>query len=160
MARNPDFEVTSPADPEFKLTRSPFYLMAHADFKYHEDISVVLGRRSVTKIMYRILTVLRERKVANVGELADLSLSKRPTASRAIDRLEQMGLVETIASDEDGRITEVSLTPKGSEILGELSTVVGRQFARALEGISDREIEGLVNTLGKIVANLNKLAIE
>ena len=31
-----------PSSPTFRLENSPFYLMAHADFKYHEDMDKVL----------------------------------------------------------------------------------------------------------------------
>lgn len=157
----PNFrKLCDPSDPKFKLATSPFYLMAHADFRYHEDVSTVLAKHDVTKAMYRLMTVLRERQPANIGMLAELALSKRTTVSRIVDRMAQMGLVETFLNADDSRITEVVLTDKGKDMLASLTPIVGRQFIRAIEGIGNEELETLIRTLQKIGENLNKLSIE
>jgi MarR family transcriptional regulator, organic hydroperoxide resistance regulator len=68
--------------------------------------------------------------------------------------------VTAVAGAQDNRFTEVSLTPSGEELLRKLMPVVGRQFTRAMQGISDRDIQQLVRTLKTIRGNLSKLAIE
>lgn len=160
MAKPNYRELCDPSNTKFKLSLSPFYLMAHADFEYHEDVSRVLAKQDVTKGMYRLMTVLREHQPANIGMLAELALSKRTTVSRIIDRMSQMGLVDTFPNKDDSRITEVVLTEQGSTLLATLTPVVGRQFIRAVDGISNAELDQLISTLGKIVANLKKLSIE
>ncbi len=153
-------KVCDPTNPNFKLETSPFYLMAHADFKYHFDVSTVLSKYGVTKTMYRILTVLREHEPANIGFIADAAVTKRTTVSRLIERMGQMGLISTSASEEDNRMTEVCLTPSGHDLLATLTPVVGRQFIRAMVGVSNSELAQLISTLRKISSNLDKLAIE
>jgi hypothetical protein len=49
-------KLCHPAHPEFRLATSPFYLMAHADFDYHEDMSTVLEKHDVNRSMYRMMT--------------------------------------------------------------------------------------------------------
>src|SRR4051812_33820718 len=66
----PKKNVYDPGDPGFTLVGSPFYLMAHADHKYHEDMDQVLIRRGMSKPIYRILTVLREHEPASIGAIA------------------------------------------------------------------------------------------
>ncbi|MFP5457015.1 MAG: MarR family winged helix-turn-helix transcriptional regulator, partial [Alphaproteobacteria bacterium] len=61
---------------------------------------------------------------------------------------------------EDNRITEVRLTEEGRQLLAKLTPIVGRQFVRAMEGVSDRDLGVLLRTLQKISANLSKLPIE
>ncbi len=134
--------------------------MAHADFKYHLDVSAVLSKYSVTKTMYRILTVLREYEPANIGFIADAAVTKRSTVSRIIERMVQMGLASTSAGEDDNRVTEVSLTQGGNDLLATLTPVVGRQFLRAMAGVSNSELAQLISTLQKISSNLDKLAIE
>lgn len=160
MAKPNYRKLCDPTNDKFKLSISPFYLMAHADFQYHEDVSRVLAKQDVTKAMYRLMTVLREHQPANIGMLAELALSKRTTVSRLIERMSQMELVDTFPNKDDTRITEVVLTGKGTDMLDSLTPVVGRQFLRAVEGLSNEEIEHLVLTLQKIVTNLQKLSIE
>jgi DNA-binding MarR family transcriptional regulator len=152
--------VYDPSSATFRLENSPFYLMAHADFKYHEDMDVVLHKHGVSKPIYRVMTVLRERQPASIGAIAEAALTKRSTISRIIDRMVEQGLVTTEPNPEDNRITEVTLTPAGQQTLRKLTPIVGRQFSRAMDGVSDRDIAHLLRTLQKISANLSKLPIE
>lgn len=149
-----------PSNPGFSLENSPFYLIAHADFKYHEDMDKVLHKHGVSKPIYRVMTVLRERQPASIGTIAEAALTKRSTVSRIIDRMIEQGLVSTEPNPEDNRITEVTLTPAGQQKLRKLTPIVGRQLVRAMEGVSDRDIVNLLRTLKKISANLSKLPIE
>jgi len=161
MMKKVDYrKLCHPAHPEFRLAKSPFYLMAHADFDYHEDMSTVLEKYGVNRAMYRIMTVLREHVSANIGFLAERSLTKRNTASRIVDRMVTTKLVNTFPNSNDSRITEVALTQIGREMLNSLTPIVGRQFQRAINGISNEDLEHLVLVLQKIAGNLNRLPIE
>jgi DNA-binding MarR family transcriptional regulator len=155
-----DRSALDPSGAAFRLDNSPFYLIAHADFKYHEDMEKVLHKHGVSKPMYRIMTVLRERQPASIGALAEAALTKRSSVSRIVDRMLEQGLVDTQPNPEDNRITEVSLTPAGRETLGKLTPIVGRQVMRAMQGISEADIAHLLRTLHKISNNLSKLPIE
>lgn len=149
-----------PSSPTFRLENSPFYLIAHADFKYHEDMDKVLHKHGVSKPIYRVMTVLREHQPASIGAIAEAALTKRSTISRIIDRMIEQGLVTAEPNPEDNRITEVTLTSAGEQMLRKLTPIVGRQFMRAMDGINNRDIAHLLRTLQKISANLSKLPIE
>jgi len=153
-------KLCHPAHPEFRLAISPFYLMAHADFDYHEDMSTVLEKYGVNRSMYRIMTVLREHESANIGFLAERSLTKRNTASRIVERMVSKELVNAFPNPNDSRVTEVVLTQRGKDLLNSLTPIVGRQFQRAIDGIDNEELEHLVLVLQKISGNLSRLPIE
>jgi MarR family transcriptional regulator, organic hydroperoxide resistance regulator len=153
-------KLCHPAHPEFRLAISPFYLMAHADFDYHEDMSTVLEKHGVNRSMYRIMTVLREHESANIGFLAERSLTKRNTASRIVERMVSKELVNAFPNPNDSRVTEVVLTQRGKDLLNSLTPIVGRQFQRAIDGIDNEELEHLVLVLQKISGNLSRLPIE
>lgn len=153
-------KLCHPAHPEFRLATSPFYLMAHADFDYHEGMSKVLEKHGVDRSMYRIMTVLREHESANIGFLAERALMKRNTASRVVERMSDQELASTFPNPDDKRITEVVLTRRGKDMLDSLTPVVGRQFQRAIDGISNEELEQLVLILQRITHNLARLPIE
>src|ERR1700684_1196336 len=153
-------KLCHPAHPEFRLSISPFYLMAHADFDYHEDMSTVLEKYGVNRSMYRIMTVLREHESANIGFLAERSLTKRNTASRIVERMVSKGLVNAFPNPNDSRVTEVVLTQRGKDLLNSLTPIVGRQFQRAIDGIDNEELEHLVLVLQKISGNLSRSLIE
>ena len=43
----------NPAEPDFDLFSSPFYLIAHVDFKYHEDLDRVMQKYEVDRTTYK-----------------------------------------------------------------------------------------------------------
>ena len=152
--------IYDPGDPGFTLAGSPFYLMAHADHQYHEDMDEVLVRRGMSKSIYRIMTVLREFEPASIGTIATVALLKRSTVSRIVDRMLDAGLAIAQAGGEDARITEVTLTEAGRAKLQELTPIVNRQFVRATNGIDAADLTNLVRTMRRIVDNLSKSPIE
>lgn len=123
-------------------------------------MNVVLHKYGVSKSIYRIMTVLRETDTASIGFIADAALIKRPTVSRILDRMLEQGLVTSQPNVEDNRITDVTLTPAGQEMLTKLTPIVNRQFLRAMEGVSNNDLSQLVRILQKIGRNLSKLPIE
>ena len=149
-----------PTRAGFRLQTSPFYLMTHADFKFHEDMEVILSKKGVDRSIYRILAILNEEQPASIGRIAEISLLKRTTVSRIIDRMIERDLAETRPNAEDHRITEVRMTERGYSILVAMTPIVARQFQRAINGIDDQDLGIMIRTLQQIITNLNRLAIE
>jgi MarR family transcriptional regulator, organic hydroperoxide resistance regulator len=159
--KNIDYrKLCHPDHPEFRLAISPFYLMSHADFDYHEEMSKALEKHGVNRSMYRIMTVLREHDSANIGFLAERALIKRNTASRIVERMTKKELVTVFPNPNDSRVTEVVLTQRGKKLLDSLTPIVGRIFQHAIDGIGDEELANFILALQKITGNLNRLLIE
>lgn len=149
-----------PASDDFNLFSSPFYLMAHADYQYHEDLDKVIAKLGLSRTAYRLMTVLLKRSPLNIGDLSALALVKRSTASRALVSMRENGWVHMRDNDTDNRLTDVQLTEAGSELVRNVMKSSSRQLQRAVDGLEDEEIRLLVGTLQKIVANLSRLPIE
>jgi len=149
-----------PASEEFNLFSSPFYLMAHADYQYHEDLDKVISKLGLSRTAYRLMTVLLKRSPLNIGDLSALSLVKRSTASRALVGMRENGWVHMRDNDVDNRLTDVALTDEGEILVRNVMKSSSRQLQRAVAGLGDDEVRQLVQTLQKIVANLSRLPIE
>lgn len=149
-----------PGSPQFRLLSSPFYLIALADFRFHEDLDKALSRLGIDRSTYRVLTVLWDESPATIKDVAERALLKRSTASRIVDRMREDGLVTTSVNDEDNRLTNVDLSPRGTEIVENAMRYGSRQLHRALQDVSEQEVVGLVSLLQRIAANLSKLSIE
>ncbi len=149
-----------PASDEFNLFSSPFYLMAHADYQYHEDLDKVIAKLGLSRTAYRLMTVLLKRSPLNIGDLSMLALVKRSTASRALVGMRENGWVHMRDNDADNRLTDVALTDEGKVLVRNVMKSSSRQLQRAVAGLGDDEVNQLVQTLQKIVANLSRLPIE
>lgn len=149
-----------PADPSFNLFRSPFYLIAHADFKYHEDLDKVMSKVGVDRTTYRLLTVLMQVGPANIKDVCEHALLKRSTGGRAIERMRGKGWVKTNLNEIDHRVTNVDLTAIGKKMAHGLREVTSRQLHRAMSGLSTSELRQFDDMLVRIIGNLSRLPIE
>lgn len=152
--------VHDPGSPEFRLLSSPFYLIALADFRFHEDLDKALARLGIDRSTYRVLTVLRDESPSTIKDVADRALLKRSTASRIVDRMREDDLVTTRANGDDNRLTDVKLTERGREVVEHAMRYGSRQLHRAMDGVSEEEVVGLVSLLRRITTNLSKLTID
>ncbi|PCI46469.1 MAG: hypothetical protein COB49_08340 [Alphaproteobacteria bacterium] len=153
-------EHYDPASEDFDLFSSPFYLIAHADFKYHEDLDKAIAKFGVDRTIYRLLTVLMRRSPINIKELSYFSLLKRSTASRALVRLRKEGWINQNLDEADNRITNVELTPKGRELTEKVMRLGSRQLHRAVKGLDEEQLKQLTGLLKHLVDNLSRLSIE
>jgi MarR family transcriptional regulator, organic hydroperoxide resistance regulator len=149
-----------PALDEFDLFSSLFYLMAHADFHYHDDLDKVINRVGLSRTQYRMMTVLSMHSPLNVGDLADHALLKRSTCSHALVAMRRNGWVDTCTHPEDHRIIEVALTAEGRALVRHVMKSASKQLHRAVSGLDEKDISQLVDTLQVIVSNLSRLPIE
>lgn len=146
--------------PDFDLFSSPFYLIAHADFYYHEDLDKAVARYGLDRTAYRLLTTLHRQSPMNIKDLSHYALIRRSTATRALARLKDAGMVTQSVDAVDSRIVNVHLTEQGRETAEKILVLGDRQLARAIEGISEERLVELTTTLRQLVVNLTKLPIE
>jgi DNA-binding MarR family transcriptional regulator len=73
------------------------------------------------------------------SELADRERVKRPTATRVIARLEEMGLVDRARDPQDGRSSLVALSPAGRDLLARVRTRKDAYLARRLRELDAEE---------------------
>jgi len=149
-----------PADPEFDLFSSPFYLIAHADSKYHEDLDKAIAKLGVDRTRYRIITILMRTSPINIRDLSSLGMVKRSTVSRALERLRMEGWVTLNIDENDNRHTNVELTQTGKELAEKVMLLGGRQWLKKEKGLDQEHLEQLVSLLKHLVGNLSKLPIE
>lgn len=149
-----------PAKPDFNLFRSPFYLIAHADFKYHEDLDKVMAKAGVDRTMYRLLTVLMQNGPVNIKDACEQALLKRSSGGRAIERMRDKGWVKTASNEVDQRVTDVKLTSDGEKMGRSLLELTSRQLHRAVDGLSAAELRQFEGLLVRIIENLSRLPIE
>ncbi len=149
-----------PAKVDFDLFISPFYLIAHADFKFHEDLDKAIAKNGLDRATYRLMTVLMRRSPLSIKDLATLALLKRSTASRALERMRREGLIEDSLNRSDNRVTDVYLTKAGRELAEKVMRLGSRQLKRAVDGLEEGQLMELVSILQTLVRNLSKLPIE
>jgi len=139
-----------PGSVEFDLFQSPFYLIAHADFQYHEDLDKAIAKHGLDRTTYRLLTILMRNSPISIKDLSSRALLKRSTASRALGRMSREGWVRHSLNDGDNRVTDIYLTSSGRALAEKVMQIGSRQVQRAVEGLDPSELERLVRNLSKL----------
>lgn len=90
--------------------------------------------------IHQLLLAIRGSGVApgpTVGDLAEFLVVRHHTAVEAIDRAQQLGLVERIGDSEDQRVVRVRLTREGEERLRSLTEQHLAELGRLAPSFSD-----------------------
>ena len=118
------------------------------------NMEAVLKRIGMDVPRWRVLLILNEIGAASVSEIAAHAVSKLPTMTKTVQRLEKDGLVRTNSRQTDARVTEVALTTRGRQIVARVRPKGSLVFEQAFRDIDDESVARLVALLEQIFANL------
>jgi DNA-binding MarR family transcriptional regulator len=119
-----------------------------ASRRLHASLHPELGT-SLTPSKLRALELLAEHDGLRVGELADRVGVDDTTATRLVDRLEQLGLAERHSEERDRRAILVGLTAEGRELVAGVSAQRQQFFADVLATLDADERVQLVRLTEK-----------
>ena len=119
-----------------------------ASRRLHASLHPELGSK-LTPSKVRALALIGESGGLRIGELADRVGVDDTTATRMVDRLEELGLVGRRHAAEDRRATVVTLTPDGAEITAGVARQRLLFFCDVLEALEPEERAQLVQLTAK-----------
>jgi DNA-binding MarR family transcriptional regulator len=111
---------------------------------------------NVSPEQWSILAQLWRQDGLSQQVLADRFHKSKVAALHLVDRLEAQGLVARRPNPTDGRSNLIYLTPKGRAIQSELIPLAQGNLDRALEGVSDADLETTKSVLYKITSNMTE----
>jgi MarR family transcriptional regulator, organic hydroperoxide resistance regulator len=105
-------------------------------------------------LSWRALMTLNEESPRSVSEIAERSVTRLSTMTRVVQRLEKKNLVRLSRRTSDARVTEVRLTPRGTQALESVRGVASRIYNQAVGQLSAAQIETLNALMRQIFVNL------
>lgn len=145
----------NPASEDFVKDDFPFYWVARLNNIYHHHMERALRKVGADLPTWRILSILRENGTSSMSDISLHAVVKLPTITKIVYRLQERGLVLTSTSASDGRVTEVSLTPKGEEMLSRMRKATENIFLKGYAGLTPPKIERLNKMLMQLFDNLS-----
>ena len=91
-----------------------------------------------------------------LNDLAERMNVSPPTASRAVDVLHELGLVERVEDPADRRALNIDLTPAGKRMFAAHRRRAKQAFRPAAEALSQQERETLSRLLGRMADALRE----
>lgn len=117
--------------------------IANIEFKNH----------NLTRGQYLYLVRIKENPGIIPDNLSEMIKVDRTTASRAIQKLEQNGLIEKRADSVNKKIKRLFTTTKGDELAEYIVKENNYSNKVALKGLSDEEVKTFSRILNKIKQN-------
>jgi len=102
----------------------------------------------LTAALTAALASVEQRGPLTPSELAEAEHVKRPSATRIVARLEELGLVERAADPADGRSFVVAITGEGAALLRSLRKRKNAYLARRLRELDAGEVQTLERAAG------------
>jgi DNA-binding MarR family transcriptional regulator len=153
-------EKTGPADPGFVLEDYVLYNLVRTSATYNEEMAKALKLYRLDTMKWRILMLLNDKSPSSVGALAHRSVTKMPTLTRVLIRMEEEGLIVRQALAGDKRVVQVTMTPKAVTTLRKVQAIGQKIFERAFENVTPDEIAAMTELLQRVRANLGRSPYE
>jgi DNA-binding MarR family transcriptional regulator len=141
---------TDPTDGAFVHNYLPA-LLAQASHLISGEFHRLVSRKGMNVSEWRVLASLAGAKPMSIGELARTSVTKQPTLTRVLDRMEPRDLVRRIPHGSDRRITLIEITPAGSRQVAGLIELATEHERRVLEPFGIARSLELKKTLRQMI---------
>lgn len=136
-------------EPE-SLKNFPFFWISQVNGKYSQLIEKSIKKLGIDNTRRKIILSTNALGEASITDIANLSTLKLTTATKAVYRLVEDGIVEVFSSATDERISMVKLTDKGLSLVQQINQISAVTLAGILNAFSEDELHHLNQQLKKL----------
>ncbi|NBA93362.1 MarR family winged helix-turn-helix transcriptional regulator [Pseudomonas sp. R5(2019)] len=144
----------NPTSEHFKKEDYPFYWLARLNGRYTMAMEKALKKIDMDIPRYRILFILLDNGESSISEISTHAIAKLSTITKIVYRMKADDLVDTRASEIDGRVTQVSLTEPGRRMIEKVQAATSGIIRESFNGLTDAQLSKLNSTLERIFNNL------
>lgn len=148
------FSKYFPQHQEFNLEDFSYYWISQVHGLYIAKMDEALKKYGLDNSRRRILLAAFSHPDESISLLAQLSIMKIPTATKIVYRLKDEGLIDTRICDIDNRVTKVSLTEYGFEMISKINEITSLLLNNSFSGLKPNEVNKLNDYLKVIKMNL------
>ncbi|MEH6949653.1 MarR family transcriptional regulator [Bacillus sp. JJ634] len=120
---------------------------------FENKLNILLSQHQIQRAQWTILYYLSLNGSITLVELSNYLSVEKPTVTRTINRLEELGYVEQIPS-KDKREKRIQLTELGKEVYKHVRITIDQFEKDILKGISEQEQLNAIHIMKEIHNNL------
>ena len=128
-------------------------LLAQASQLISAEFHKVVRANGFSVPEWRVLATLAGGEALSTGLLAQVSVTKGPTATRLLDRMEDRRQVQRLDDPADRRVTLVRITAEGQRTVARLIALAKEHERRVLEPFGLQRAEQLKSSLRQLIAS-------
>jgi len=126
-------------------------LLAQASHLISGEFHRIAKGQGFTVSEWRVLATLAGNEPMSIGRLAKIAVSKQPTVTRVLDRMQARGHVRRLPHASDRRVTLVTITPAGNKLVSGLIKLAREHERRVLEPFGLQRAADLKQTLRHMI---------
>jgi len=131
------------------------YLLRRVNKLSIARVEAAFDGNAITFTQWVVLALVSFDIATTCTELSRNMDHDKGALTRVIDQLEERGLIERRRDVGDRRVSQLTVTAKGREIVTDLARRVVDVWNDILHDFDREEIEQLIGTLGKLLARLD-----
>ncbi len=143
-------QPASPSTPRF-VDGYLAYLLAQASHRISAEFHRQVSAAGLSVTEWRVLASLEGSDGETIGSLAALALTKQPTLSKVVQRMEAQGLVARAGVRADRRQIRVRITAKGHGLVADFCRRALEHQAAVLEPFGQARAGELMDMLRVLV---------
>ena len=120
---------------------------------FENKLNILLSQHQIQRAQWTILYYLSLNGSITLVELSNYLSVEKPTVTRTINRLEELGYVEQIPS-KDKREKRIQLTEQGKEVYTHVRITIDQFEKDILKGVSEQEQLNAIHIMKEIHNNL------
>jgi DNA-binding MarR family transcriptional regulator len=151
-----DMKVAAPRLGEMGLDNFAPYLMNRIIGRYNAAMSSEMAELGLTTPQMRSLAVLSVIDGILIRELAVYAVVQQSTLSRALDTLDQNGMIRRETDEQDSRATRIFITNTGRDVYERLWPHMAAAYEAMFKGVGEAEKRAFVGTLQTMLRNIRK----
>jgi MarR family transcriptional regulator for hemolysin len=122
---------------------------------FENKLNVHLAEHQLHRAQWTILYYLANKLTATLVELSHYMSVEKPTVTRTMNRLEELGYVEHVPG-KDKREKRMQLSEAGRQVYKEVRVTIDHYEQDILKGITEQEQMEAIRIMEKIRNNITK----
>jgi DNA-binding MarR family transcriptional regulator len=128
---------------QYRLLHDLYLLMDYGD-------SLILEKFQLTNAQLNILSLLDETEGKRLTEISQAIFRSKSTITRAVDQMEERGLVKRNSDYEDRRAQQLILTPEGREFYENAHKLLFESVRERFRLLEEQELKELFEITSKL----------
>lgn len=119
-------------------------------FKIHNQTINYLNSFDLSFHQFKVLEVLYHRGDLNVSAITKLTVSTPGNITVVVKNLKKDGWIRSISDPNDKRVSILSITPKGKEVIEKVFPQHSQNLRETFDVLNDDELDTLYSLLSKV----------
>jgi MarR family 2-MHQ and catechol resistance regulon transcriptional repressor len=135
-----------------------FIVLSRASKVLSEEVHKQIEKYGLNPTEFAVLELLFHKGRQPIQKIGNKILLRSGSMTYVVDKLAEKGLLERVFCDEDKRVTYMSITPTGKDLIASIFPEHAENIASILSALSAEEQEQAIELLKKLGLSIKDLS--